>query len=79
MSAQPNANSRPRKQLSDQLDRLDEILDLLADGLNAAVFEAVKESSERAFRGVALQFAADTEQLENAKQSSPDEKNLGCL
>ena len=39
-----NANGRIRKSLAEQLDRLDLILDGLADGLNEAVATAVKEA-----------------------------------
>src|SRR3954469_9818511 len=44
----PPANGRQRKQLSDQLDRLDHIIDLLADNLNAACAEAAKEGARQA-------------------------------
>jgi hypothetical protein len=37
-----NANGRQRKSLASQIDRLDEMLDGLADGLNGAVADAVK-------------------------------------
>ncbi len=44
-------NGRPqRKQLSDQLDRLDGIIDCLADGLNQAVTDAVRDGSQAALR-----------------------------
>ncbi len=44
-------NGRPqRKQLSDQLDRLDGIIDCLADGLNQAVTDAVRDGSQTALR-----------------------------
>ena len=36
--------TRPRKNLADQIDRLDSILDGLSDGLNEAVATAVKEA-----------------------------------
>jgi hypothetical protein len=44
MNATTNAKP-PRKQLSDQLDRLDSILDGLGDGLNGAVADAAREGS----------------------------------
>lgn len=34
MSAATATNGKPRKQLADQLDRLDSIIDTLAEGLN---------------------------------------------
>ncbi len=56
MTAKSNPNAQPRKQLSDQLDRLDGILDALSDGLNQAVRGAVEaavgQSVERAVQGV---------------------------
>jgi hypothetical protein len=39
-----NVNGRVRKSLAEQIDRLDQILDGLADGLNEAVAMAVKEA-----------------------------------
>jgi hypothetical protein len=40
----PSLNGRMKKTLSFQLDRLDTILDGLAEALNGAVAEAVKEA-----------------------------------
>ncbi len=46
-------NGRPqRRQLSDQLDRLDGIIDCLADGLNQAVTDAVRDGSQAALRQI---------------------------
>jgi hypothetical protein len=39
-----NTINRPRKNLADQIDRLDSILDGLSEGLNEAVTTAVKEA-----------------------------------
>src|SRR5262245_35893661 len=39
-----NNTTRPRKNLADQIDRLDSILDGLSEGLNEAVTTAVKEA-----------------------------------
>src|SRR5262245_3359365 len=39
-----NNTTRPRKNLSDQIDRLDSILDGLSEGLNEAVATAVKDA-----------------------------------
>ncbi len=41
-------NGRPRRQLSDQLDRLDGIIDLLATNLNEAVAEACRDGVRQA-------------------------------
>ncbi len=40
----------PRKQLGDQLDRLDSILDVLADALPQAVADACKEGAKQAMK-----------------------------
>lgn len=48
-------NGRPRKQLSDQLDRLDGIIDLLADALP----EAVRDGLADAVRRLAADALAD--------------------
>jgi len=48
MTATSNPNAQPRKQLSDQLDRLDGILDALSDGLHEAVASAVEAAVGRA-------------------------------
>lgn len=57
MNATLTTNGKPRKQLSDQLDRFDEqlarqdsILDALADGLNAAVADAAREGVKEAVK-----------------------------
>ena len=46
----------PRKQLGDQLDRLDTILDVLADALPAAVAVACKEGAKQAMKEVVLEL-----------------------
>ncbi len=46
----------PRKQLGDQLDRLDLILDVLADALPAAVADACKEGAKQAMKEVVLEL-----------------------
>jgi hypothetical protein len=59
-------NGKPRKQLSDQLDRLDEqlqrhdqILDALAEGLNGAVAEATKEGTRLAVKDAVIELLTD--------------------
>ena len=53
MNAATVQNGRPqRKQLSDQLDRLDGIIDALADGLNKAVADAAREGSREAVKEI---------------------------
>jgi hypothetical protein len=44
------ANNGVRKSLSDQIDRLDQVLDGLADGLNGTIAEAVREIVGRAVK-----------------------------
>jgi hypothetical protein len=49
----------PRKQLSDQLDRLDSILDVLGEGLNGAVAEASREGTRLAVRDAIVEILTD--------------------
>jgi hypothetical protein len=56
-------NGKPRKQLSDQLDRLDEqlarqdsIIDALAEGLNQAVADAAKEGVKTAVKDAVIEL-----------------------
>ncbi len=51
----------PRKQLGDQLDRLDSILDVLADALPAAVADACKEGAKQAMKEVVLELLTNPE------------------
>ena len=54
------ANGRPqRKQLSDQLDRLDAILDVLAEGLPGAVGDAVRDGTRTVFKDVIAEALGD--------------------
>ena len=48
MSATMTANGKPRKQLSDQLDRLDAIIDALGEALPEAVTDAARAGSRQA-------------------------------
>src|SRR5215207_9151819 len=68
MSATTAANGKPRRQLSDQLDRLDRqmeradaILDALSEGLNGAVADAAKEGTRAAVRDAVIQLLTDSE------------------
>jgi hypothetical protein len=49
-----------RKQLSDQLDRLDGIIDCLADGLSEGVRDAVKEGTATAIQQILLEVVNTT-------------------
>jgi hypothetical protein len=54
------SNSKPpRKQLSDQLDRLDGILDALSDGLNQAVADAAREGTRAALKDAIVEILTD--------------------
>jgi len=54
------ANHRPqRKQLSDQLDRLDGLIDCLADQLPQAVADATRDGVRQAVRDVLAELLAD--------------------
>jgi hypothetical protein len=54
-------NGRPRKQLSDQLDRLDSIIDGLCDGLPQAVAAAAKEGTRAAVKDAILEILTNPE------------------
>ena len=55
-------NGRPeRKQLSDQLDRLDSILDGLSGALNEAVADAAKEGVKEAVTSAVIELLTNTD------------------
>jgi hypothetical protein len=51
----------PRKQLGDQLDRLDTIIDALADGLPGAVADACKEGARLAVKDAVIEILTNPE------------------
>jgi hypothetical protein len=57
----PNNGKVQRKQLADQLDRFDAILDLMAEGLPAAVADACREGTRLAVKEAAVQLLTDPE------------------
>jgi hypothetical protein len=60
MSTAHTANGQPqRKQLSDQIDRLDAVLDGLSEGLNEAVAEAVRAGTRLALKDVMIEIMTD--------------------
>ena len=61
MSTTTATNGKPRKQLSEQLDRLDSIIDCLAEGLNQAVADACREGTRQAVRDVLIEVATNPE------------------
>jgi hypothetical protein len=52
-------NNTPRKQLSEQLDRLDAILDALSEGLNSAVADAAREGTRLAVKDAVISIMTD--------------------
>lgn len=62
MSATSTLNGRPpRKQLADQLDRLDGIIDALAEGLNEAVAEACREGTRLEVKDAVVEILTNPE------------------
>jgi hypothetical protein len=57
----PSNGKVQRKQLADQLDRLDAILDLMAEGLPAAVADACREGTRLAVKDAVVQILTDPE------------------
>jgi hypothetical protein len=58
-SATVTNSKPPRKQLSDQLDRLDIILDALSEGLNGAVVDAAREGTRLALKDAIVEIITD--------------------
>ena len=54
-------NGKPRRQLADQLDRLDGIIDALSDGLNQAVADAARDGTRAAMADVLKDLLTDPE------------------
>ena len=61
MSATTATNGKPRKQLADQLDRLDGIIDALAEGLNGAVADAAREGTRLAVKDAIIEIMTNPE------------------
>lgn len=64
MTTATHTNGKPhRKQLSDQLDRLDRVIDAVLDGLPDAVATATREGTRQAIRDVLTEVLADPDVL----------------
>jgi hypothetical protein len=61
LSATATANGKPRKQLSDQLDRLDRIIDALGDALPEAVTDACKDGAKQAVKEAIIEIMTNPE------------------
>lgn len=62
MTATATTNGKPqRKQLSDQIDRLDSIIDCLAEALPAAVADACREGARQAVKDAVVEILASPE------------------
>ena len=64
----PSLNGRqPRKQLSDQLDRMDEMINGLEEFLPVAVADAARDGIRQAFRDVLGELVADPAMLDKLR------------
>ncbi|MEZ6142117.1 MAG: hypothetical protein R3B84_16260 [Zavarzinella sp.] len=61
-------NHVPRKQLSEQLDRLDTILDGLSDALNEAVADAAREGAQAAVREILSELLVNQDAIQLFRQ-----------
>lgn len=62
MSATATMNGKPqRKQLADQLDRLDSIIDALAEGLPGAVADACRDGARLAVKDAIIEILSNPE------------------
>src|SRR5579863_1570681 len=76
MSQSTIANGRPqRKQLSDQLDRLDSIIDALAEGLPAAVAAAAREGTRAAVKDAILEILTNPDLRTMIQSHAPAESS----
>src|SRR5215212_1384505 len=78
-----NGSGTPRKQLSDQLDRLDAVIDALDEGLKGAVADAVREAVtvavNEAVQAVLVQVLTNPEMQRMMRNAaSPEPADKGC-
>lgn len=67
-------NGRPqRKQLSEQIDRLDTILDGLSEGLNEAVADAVRDGTRLALKDALIEILTDPTLRAKLRQAAAPE------
>jgi len=71
MSAKTNINGQVRKTLAEQIDRLDAMLDGLAEGLNDAVAAALKDAVGSAVQAVLREALANPELLARLAAAAP--------
>ncbi|CAN5346316.1 hypothetical protein BH11PLA2_BH11PLA2_52340 [soil metagenome] len=71
MATMPPAslNGRPRKQLSDQLDRLDEVINGLEEFLPQAMADAARDGIRQAFRDVVSELITDPTTLDRIRNA----------
>ena len=67
-------NGRPRRQLADQLDRLDGIIDALAEGLNGAVADAAREGTRLAVKDAILEILTNPDLRALIATAAPADK-----
>ncbi|CAN5183457.1 hypothetical protein BH11PLA2_BH11PLA2_07750 [soil metagenome] len=65
----PSLNGRPRKQLSDQLDRLDEVINGLEEFLPQAMADAARDGIRQAFRDVVAELITDPATLDRIRNA----------
>src|SRR5262245_20919041 len=66
-----NYTTRPRKNLADQIDRLDSILDGLSENLNEAVATAVKEAVTTGVRQAVIEVLTNPELQQLLRPPTP--------
>jgi hypothetical protein len=73
MTAPNAANGKvpARKQLSDQLDRLDGILDAIAEGLPGAVADACRDGTKAAVREVLMELISNPDIIAAVRATAP--------
>jgi hypothetical protein len=74
MTATIIPNARPRKQLADQLDRMDGILDGLSDALNSAVSDAARQGMRLALKDAIIEMLTDATLRAKLHQATAPER-----